>query len=65
MMSQKVSDLFDDDADFQQLLTDAESQARSEWQQDFVGDMVERWEKYGAGMFLSDKQLQTLEDIVG
>lgn len=64
-MSQKVSDLFDDDADFQQLLTDAESQARSEWQQDFVGDMVGRWEKYGSGMFLSDKQLQTLEDIVG
>lgn len=64
-MSQKVSDLFDDDADFQQLLTDAESQARSEWQQDFVGDMVKRWEKYGTGMFLSDKQLQTLEDIVG
>lgn len=64
-MSAQVKDLFDDPADFQQLLTDAEAEAVSEWQQEFVADMNERWEKYGPAMYLSDKQRQTLEDIVG
>lgn len=64
-MSQRVKDLFDDPADFQQLLTDAEAEAVSEWQQEFVADMNERWEKYGPTMFLSEKQRETLEEIVG
>lgn len=65
MSNQRVRDLYDDIEDFERLLRDAESQARSEWAQDFVGDIYEKYEKYGADMFITDKQVSKLEDIVG
>lgn len=61
----RVSDQFDDPADFQQLLSDAESQAKTEREQEFVADMNEKWEKYGPGMYLTEKQRNWLEEIVG
>lgn len=32
----------------------------TEWEQDFVDDMTERSEKYGARIFISDKQFEIL-----
>jgi hypothetical protein len=61
----KLSEHFDDIEDFEQLLRDAESQARSEWDQQFVGDINERYEQYGPGMFITEKQIAVLERIVG
>ena len=61
----KVGERYGDVSDFEQLLKDAESQARSEWEHEFVGDINERYERYGAGMFVTDKQIETLERIVG
>lgn len=61
----RVSDQFDDPADFQQLLSDAESQSKTEREQEFVADMNEKWEKYGPGMYLTEKQRKWLEEIVG
>lgn len=61
----RVSDQFDDPADFQQLLSDAESQAKTEREQEFVSDMNEKWEKYGPGMYLTERQRNWLEEIVG
>lgn len=61
----KVGERYGDVSDFEQLLKDAESQARSEWEQEFVGDINERYERYGAGMFVTDKQIEILERIVG
>ena len=64
-MSQKVSDAYRDLEDFETLLRDAESQAKSEWAQEFVGDIQQRYEQYGGDMFLSQKQIEHLERIVG
>lgn len=61
----KVSEQFEDLEDFEQLLKDAESQAESEWEQDFVGDISERYEEHGGSMFITDKQIAALERIVG
>jgi hypothetical protein len=61
----RISEQFDDPADFQQLLSDAESQAKTEREQEFVSDMNQKWEQYGPGMYLSEKQRAWLEEIVG
>lgn len=63
--NQKVSDCYRDVSDFEQLLADAESQAKSEWDQDFVGDLQQRYEQYGHQMFISQRQIEILERIVG
>ena len=59
-----VRTLFPDSADFEQLLSDAESQASTEWEQEFVGDLNAKYEKYGDGMYLTEKQREHLERIV-
>ena len=59
-----ISDMFDDVKDFEQLMADAASQAKTEWAQEFVADIYDRYEKYGPGMFLSQKQREKLESIV-
>lgn len=64
-VSQRVSDVYPDTEDFQRLLSDASSQARSEWDQQFVSDLNQRFEQYGAGMFVSARQIEVLERIVG
>lgn len=61
----KVSERFEDLSDFEQLLRDAESQAKSEWEQEFVSDVYQRFELYGPSTFVSDKQIEILERIVG
>lgn len=61
----RVSERYADIYEFERLLRDAESQARSEWAQQLVGDITERYEKYGHDMFISEKQIDALERIVG
>lgn len=61
----RVSDQFTDPEDFQRLLSDAESQAKTEREQEFVSDMNDKWEKYGPAMYLTEKQRNWLEEIVG
>jgi hypothetical protein len=61
----RLHEQFDDLRDFEQLLADAESQAKSEREQEFVSEIVEKYEKYGADMFLSGAQRDWLERIVG
>jgi len=59
----KVRDHFDDEADFERLLDDADRYAAGEWQEEFVSDLRDRFEEYGMGMYLSDRQLEILERI--
>lgn len=61
-MSQ-IRDQYDDVSDFEDLLSLAESQAKTDWEMEFVSDLYGKYEKYGDGMFLSDKQRETLEKI--
>ena len=51
--------------EYEQLLSDAEDQAESEWEMDFVSDMMSKHEQYGDGTFVSDAQLSKLEKIAG
>lgn len=59
----KVTDLFPDLKDFEQLLSDAEGFATTEWEQEFCADLNQRYEQYGASMYLTVKQVEHLERI--
>jgi len=54
----------EDIADFEELLDDAERQAKTDWAMGFVADMRERYDNYGDNMLVSEKQLAALEKIV-
>lgn len=64
-MSERVAELFEDTDDFERLLSDAESQAKSEFHQEFVADIRKKYDTWGIEMFLSEKQRSLLEKIVG
>jgi hypothetical protein len=53
----------DYDIDFDELLGEAETLAKNEWEMDFVGDMRDKYTDYGDTMFLSEKQLALLRRI--
>jgi hypothetical protein len=48
---------------FESLLEDAESNAKTAWEIDFVSDIIERYDEYEDNTFLSDNQLAVLERI--
>lgn len=62
-MGSRVCHLFDDTDDFEQLLEDAERQASTKRDQDFVSDMRDKYECWGIEMFLSESQRSWLERI--
>ncbi len=49
--------------DFDQLLEDAESQARTDWEMAFVSDIQAKYDYYEDDLFVSEKQLDTLMRI--
>lgn len=51
--------------EFIDLLGEAETNASSGWEMDFVEDMRERFAKWGTDMLLSDKQVEQLKRIAG
>jgi len=65
MNSQTITDLFDDASEFDELLADAENNATSDWDMNFVDDLRNRYDKYGKRMYLSERQLEILERIAG
>ena len=65
MNSQTIADLFDDASEFDELLADAENNATSDWDMNFVDDLRNRYDKYGERMYLSERQLEILERIAG
>ena len=50
---------------FRSLLNDAVSNARSEFEVQLANDMQDRFDRYGAEMFISDKQLEQIRKIAG
>ena len=65
MNSQTITYLFDDASEFDELLADAENNATSDWDMNFVDDLRNRYDKYGERMYLSERQLEILERIAG
>ena len=59
----KLLDHFDSVVEFEELLAEADEQAVTTWQEDFVSDMKDRYEQYGTEMYLSDPQKDVLERI--
>jgi hypothetical protein len=49
--------------EWEALLDDAEHEASDDWAQNFVADLRDKYDKYGAGMFVSNRQIEILEQI--
>jgi len=64
-MSTMICDLYDDVSDFGDIMEAADLNAKDGWEMDFVSDMRDRFEQYGAHMYLSEKQREILERIAG
>lgn len=67
-MSQRVSDLYDNSSDFEELLElaiEAADNGSSDWDCRFVSDIEKKWAEYGLDMFWSNSQDDTLHRIAG
>ena len=62
-MSDRVADAYDEVSEFETLLADAEANAVTDWEMEFVSDINDKFEKYGDQMFISTKQIEILERI--
>jgi len=59
----KVKRMYPEIESFEDLLEDADSNAGNDWEMEFVSGINEKYEQYGAEMFLSEKQREILERI--
>jgi len=64
-MTQQVQDLFDDEAEFGELVESARMSAANDWEEKFVAGIIDKFERFGRGMYLSDLQLEHLNRIAG
>lgn len=64
-MTQQVQDLFDDEAEFGNLIESARMNAQNDWEEKFVAWIIDKFERFGRGMYLSDLQLEHLKRIAG
>lgn len=64
-MSQQVQDLFDDEAEFQELLDTARKNAANDWEENFIAGQIDKFQQFGRRMYLSDLQLEHINRIAG
>lgn len=64
-MSQQVQDIFDDEAEFKELLESAKNNAANDWEENFIAGQIEKFEEFGRRMYLSDLQLEHINRIAG
>ena len=64
-MSQQVQDIFDDEAEFQELLESAKNNAANDWEENFIAGQIEKFEEFWRRMYLSDLQLEHINRIAG
>lgn len=64
-MSQQVQDLFDDEAEFSDLVESARMNAADDWEENFVKGIIAKFKQYGREMYLSDLQLDHIKRIAG
>lgn len=60
-----ITEKFDTVEDFGLLLNDARMQASSDWEEGFIDDLLDRFERFGSAMSISDKQLEIIRRIAG
>jgi hypothetical protein len=56
----RARDWYRDAYEFRQLCSDAQSQARSEGDQEMAGDMMLKANQYGLDTYLTERQLRNL-----
>jgi hypothetical protein len=56
---------YDIDESLREMLDDAELNASTDWEMEFVDGIKLRYQRYGETTILSDKQLETLRRIAG
>ena len=62
----KIHEAFPNDPEeYAKLLADAASNADNEWEEDFVGGLKVKYDRWGTEAFVSDKQLEILRRIAG
>ena len=59
----RVADHFDEVDEFEDLISECETQASRDKDMNFVADMREKFDMYGADTFLSEAQLDWLNRI--
>lgn len=59
-MARFVSDYYGDPKEFKRVLSDAITNAETEFEEEFTTDMEERFLDWGMRMLLSDKQHEVL-----
>lgn len=59
-MSQQVADL---DYDFEDLLAEAENNAKGSWEEEFCDGIRDKFDEYGDKMYLSERQEEILQRI--
>lgn len=64
-MTQQVQDLFDDEAEFGELVESARMNAANDWEEKFVAGIADKFKEFGRRMYLSDLQLEHLNRIAG
>jgi len=64
-MTQQVQDLFDDEAEFGELVESARMNAANDWEEKFVAGIADKFKEFGSQMYLSDLQLEHLNRIAG
>lgn len=57
-----VADL---DFDFDSLLAEANENASTDWEADFVDSLLDRYSNFADNMFISEKQIESLKKIAG
>ncbi len=62
-MPATVKEQFGNEEDYEKVYEEAESNARGDWEIDFIEMMGERFEKFGFDMYISDKQVEILKKI--
>lgn len=62
-MSQQVRDVYDDEAQFAELLEAARMNAKNDWEENFISDLTEKFKEHGSNMYLSDLQNERVNRI--
>jgi len=65
MANKTANELFDSETEFDDLLLTAGQCAETDWEEGFVTDMKSRFERFGMMVYISEKQLDTLNKIAG
>lgn len=48
---------------FQEVIDEAEANTKNNWEDNFIGDMSDKYKQYGDKIYISEKQIEILQRI--